>query len=237
MSAKYNIVVAMTKFLEKDTIFYHGTSLRFRCAINNWAYYAGVIYNEILPEIIKISNQPRYGYHGISHTEQVCLRGLECAISVGQDAMPVIVAAGLHDCARTNDGDCLMHGPKCVPVAQRFIQDNYSSLFDFATKRQIVNAVKNHSVGMVAPDLVSGCLWDADRIRLSWECGYDKRFFTTSYANKIAALNPSGQAEYKRRQENMLVRHNIKTREEIEYDKLQNEQSLLTKSKFNIRLK
>ena len=67
------------------------------------AYYCKLYFNQILPQIIEITTQSKYGYHGLSHTNQVALFGIDLAYSINQDILPVILAAGLHDCARTND--------------------------------------------------------------------------------------------------------------------------------------
>ena len=48
-------------------------------------------------------------------------------------------------------------------------------------------AIKNHTIGTIAPDYVSACLRDADRTRLSRECWYKEKFFNTEIWKKIAS--------------------------------------------------
>lgn len=191
-----------------------------RHAIKSKAYYAEMFVQDILPELEKISRQPRYGYHGLTHTEQVALYGIDCAIASNQDPMPVILAAGLHDCARTNDVYCEKHGPDCEPIARQFLKTHFPNLNPL-TVEKIVSAVVNHTTGMKAPDMVSACLWDADRIRLSWEEIYRPEFFSTACGQKIAGLSLSQQKEYIQRQDNFLLRHKIKTRDQIEFERAQ----------------
>lgn len=192
----------------------------------NKAYYCQMYFNQILPQIAEITTQSRFGYHGLSHTNQVALFGIDLAHSINQDALPVMLAAGLHDCARTNDAWCTEHGPRAVLVGRDFLAKNYKNLPE-STIRQILYAVGNHTIGRVAPDGVSACLWDADRIRLSWEYEYRPEFFNTARGREIAAFCRDEQRKYIDDQDSFLIRNKIKTREQIDFereqDKLQNE--------------
>ena len=87
------------------------------------------------------------------------------------------------------------------------------------TSDNIVYAVQYHTQGTIAPDLISACVWDADRIRLSWEMGYHEKYFNTAYGNYIASLPPQmsdngrlSQEQYMKNQNKFLRRHNIKAR-------------------------
>lgn len=207
-----------SKVASKNDIIHRPQFIRH--AIKSKAYYAQMFIQEIMPELAKITAQPRYGYHGLTHTEQVAMYGIDCAIAANQDPLPVILAAGLHDCARKNDAYCERHGPDCEPITRQFLKTQFPNLNPL-TVEKIVYAVVNHTTGMNAPDMVSACLWDADRIRLSWEEVYRPEFFSTVCGQKIAGLSPSEQSEYIQRQDAFLLRHKIKTREEIEYERAQ----------------
>lgn len=185
-------------------------------------YYAKMFFDQILPQIEQITNQSRYGYHGLTHTTQVALFGLDIAYTINQDPLPVLLAAGLHDCARTNDEWCTQHGPQAVPVARDFLSKNYPNL-SRNDLNKILRAIKNHTCGTRARDGVSACLWDGDRIRLSWEYGYKPEFFSTIRGRQIAGLGYAGQLQYITDQENMLIKNNIRTREQIEYDRRHDE--------------
>ena len=184
------------------------------------AYYCKLYFNQILPQITEITTQSKYGYHGLSHTNQVALFGIDLAYSINQDVLPVILAAGLHDCARTNDEWCTEHGPRAVLVGRDFLSKNYKNLSE-STIRQILYAVGNHTIGRVAPDGVSACLWDADRIRLSWEYGYAPHFFSTKRGHEIAQLSKKAQENYISEQDQFLIRNKIKTAQELEFERQQ----------------
>ncbi len=189
-----------------------------RRAFSAKAAYTNIFMYEILPVIQKISNQSRYGYHGISHTIQVGLFGIEIAIATKVSPIPVMLACGLHDCARTNDAYCEEHGPACVPIAEKMLNEKYSSL-GRKTINKILSAVANHTTGRNAPDEISACLWDADRIRLSWELGYNPKFFSTEYGNMIASLSLHDQNKYIAHQDKFLITSGIYTRAQIEYNR------------------
>ncbi len=180
-------------------------------------YYMGMFYDEILPQIRAVTHQAEFGYHGLNHTAQVAMYALECAITTATDPLPVLIAAGLHDCARTNDSWCLNHGPAGAAIAQKFIAKNYPNMMPI-TRTQIAVAIADHTIGRNAPDLISGCLWDGDRIRLSWEEEFRPEFFHTPFARKIASLGIQAQFDYCMRQNDFLVRHGIKSRDAVDYE-------------------
>lgn len=174
-------------------------------------------FETILPQIQQVTNQSRYGYHGLSHTIQVAMFGIDIATSLGIDTLPVMLAAGLHDCARTHDEWCVNHGPNAVPVGKKFLAQHYPNMSQTDIEK-ILYAVKNHTVGRNATDAVSACLWDGDRIRLSWERGYNPDFFSTERGRQIASLSPEQQVQYMAEQYEFLIRHNILSRSQIEFD-------------------
>ena len=195
-------------------------------------YYTQLFFNQILPQIENISLQSRFGYHGISHTIQVTMFGIDLAQHLGQDALPVMLAAGLHDCARTNDTWCTEHGPRAAIVAQDFLARFYPNLPQ-KTVQQILYAVHNHTTGRNAPDNISACLWDGDRIRLSWEHGYAPHFFSTERGREIAQMSPAQQREYIRHQDQFLIDNKIKTAQDLEFERQQD--IIQNHTKFKIR--
>ncbi|MBQ8294304.1 MAG: hypothetical protein IJX89_02885 [Alphaproteobacteria bacterium] len=183
-------------------------------------YYAKLYFNQILPQIAEITNQSRYGYHGLSHTNQVAMFGLDLSDGINTDPLPVLLAAGLHDCARTNDAWCTEHGPRAVPIGREFLAKNYANL-STTTVQKILYAIEHHTTGRHAPDTVSACLWDADRIRLSWEMEYLPHLFSTNIGRYIAGMTPPRQAQYIAAQDDFLIKNNILTRAQIEFDREQ----------------
>ena len=196
--------------------------------------YTKLFFDDILPKITQTTNQSRYGYHGLSHTIQVALFALDIAQHTNQNPLYAILAAALHDCARTNDAWCTKHGPMAVPIGKKFLETHYPNMSEHDISR-ILFAVKNHTTGRNATDGISACLWDADRIRLSWERGYRPAFFSTERGAHIASLNRQAQQKYISDQEEFLVQHNIRSREQIEFDKLQDMIQNSTQYKMHTR--
>lgn len=194
------------------------------------AIYTRKFVYEIMPLLETISNQSRFGYHGLTHTEQVAMFGIDLAIAADTDILAVLLACSLHDCARKHDKYDELHGPACEPIARKFLAEHYPNVPQ-PTVEKIVYAVKNHTTGRQAPDMISACLWDADRIRLGWEYGYRPQFMSTPRGHQLASLSPQDQKKYITDQEDFLVRHYIKTREKIEFEKARNMAQIATKFK------
>ena len=195
-------------------------------------YYTKIFYQDILPKLKKISKQTEFGYHGLTHTEQTVLYGLDLAITCAYDPMPVMLACALHDIRRTNSAQSDDHASKAVPFARKFLYENYPML-PYATVEEIINAIKNHSDGKIAKDLTAACMWDADRIRLSWDGIYRPEYFTTLTGKYIADLPPLAKEAYIKRQNNMLIENNIKTPEQIAYEQKMNK--LAIQREFDIK--
>lgn len=218
----------MAELFDKPVINFQknfATSFDFRhrpstikSAIRTREYYIKLLVNEIFPKIENIGTQPKYGYHGLyTHSFQVAQYAIELAMSVGTDPLPVMLGAALHDIARTHDSDDLEHGPNGAEIARNFLEKNYGDLLFLGIVDKIVYAIKYHTIGTVAPDLISACIWDADRIRLSHELGYDEKYFNTAYGNYIASLPPQisdkdklSQEKYFQNQNKFLRYHGIK---------------------------
>ena len=146
---------------------------------------------EILPIVSKNAIQQKYGYHGLyTHTAAVVFRGIDYALAVGQEPKSVVLACAFHDMARIHDGDDCEHGKNALPLAQRALaQMSYS--VSAQERDAIMFAVQNHPMNIDAPDFISACMWDADRTRLAWECGFRDRFFVTKRAKQVASGNAS----------------------------------------------
>ena len=113
------------------------------------------------------------------------------------------------------------------------VKDSSKEAITFTLLRDGKEIKKEVSLGTV--DLVSACLWDADRIRLSWEMGYEPKFFSTPYAKNIASLTKPQQDKYIKKQEDFLVAHNIKTRRQIEYEKIKDARCNACGTVFKVR--
>lgn len=160
----------------------------------------------ILPMLKKFTTQREVGYHGLEHTELVGLRAIDIAVEQGysnmqNELLPVMLAAALHDSARTNDAYNNTHGPD---AANRYETTAFLNSPVFALtetqKQQIKNAVAHHTDAMPSlfkrHDFVTKCLCDADRVRLSWERGHDTRFFFTKTGDELGTMNPYRVQDY-----------------------------------------
>ena len=153
---------------------------------------------DIMPVVEKNMIQSRNGYHGLyTHTAAVVFRGIDYALNLAKDPNGVVLACAFHDMARMNDGNDIVHGPNAVPLAEQAM--NEIGNLDYNTRESIIYAVKNHSFNIKAPDYISACLWDADRTRLAWECGYQPKYFITRRAQMVASNAATKYLEFMRR--------------------------------------
>ena len=147
---------------------------------------------KILPKIKTIPevSQKDYWYHGLlTHTEWVVFRWIYFAVKMNKNPIPVIFACAGHDLARTSECDCFVHWPNAIPIIEK-LMDMFDDILTNDEKERIKYAIKNHSVWTIAPDYISACLWDADRVRLSWEMWYNETFFNTKFWKMIASWDP-----------------------------------------------
>ncbi len=171
-------------------------------------YWTKVAMKYVMPKIAKITKQEKFGYHGLVHTEQVVMFGIDYALAQKEKPLPIILACALHDCACQSDEYNITHGPACEPIARDFLKRHHFDITEEETEA-IIYAVVNHTTGMHAPDGISACLWDADRTRLSWERGYDERYFTTERAKEVASFDYSAQKAYIKEQTDFLDKARI----------------------------
>ena len=144
---------------------------------------------KILPVILAEQSvlQKCLGYHGLlTHTRSVVFRGIDYCLSLSEKVMPVILACAFHDLAKGFDGYDESHGANAVPIAQKIIAKLDVEL-SAEEMEMIFDAMINHTTGRNAPNYVSGCLWDADRTRLSWQHGYNERYYYSSRAKLVAS--------------------------------------------------
>jgi len=144
-------------------------------------------YNNILkPVIAPFYAQNKDGMHGLNtHIKSVVFRGIDYALHMGAEPVPVIFACAFHDMARTSDEFDLNHGTHAIPAAIK-VMKQFPGLLNQDTRLSILHAIANHTGGMVAPDYISACLWDADRTRLAWSYGFEDSFFNTQRGKYVA---------------------------------------------------
>ena len=154
--------------------------------------------NEILPKINKMPEvtQKDYWYHWLlTHTEWVVIRWIFFALSMNMNVYPVIFACAWHDLARVNDWHDELHWPHAVPIISK-LMDMFDDLLTKEEKERVKDAVKNHTIWVLAPDYISACLWDADRCRLAWEWTFYERYFNTEIWKEIASQDAKKFIEF-----------------------------------------
>ncbi len=178
--------------------------------MNNFAYmtnpsavmmqkYFNFYMNEILPYVKQYTTQNPDGCHALDkHTSAVVFRGIDYALSLKENPLPVVFAGAFHDMARTNDGFDTEHGKYAVPYAEK-IMSQFTNILDARAQSNIIYAIENHTTGTYAPDYVSKCLWDADRTRMSWEYGFNPKFFNTARAKYVASHNAADYIKFQQK--------------------------------------
>ena len=174
---------------------------------------------QIMPRLRLFTRQNPLGYHGLEHTELVALRAVDIALSLGRESqeelVPVMLAAAIHDCARTDDGFNTFHGKDAatMPEVQTFLADPIFKL-TAAQQKQIKYAAYNHTTAQpydgVEYDYIAKSLCDSDRIRLSWERGHSSKFFFTAKGNELGAMNPYRVLDYLNDWDNLLQKNHIR---------------------------
>ena len=149
--------------------------------------YFNFYMDKVLPFVKQYTTQNPDGCHALDkHTSAVVFRGIDYALHLNTNPVPVVFACAFHDMARTNDGMDFNHGRDAVPDAKK-IMTEFSTMLNAQQQKNIIYAIENHTTGMVAPNYVSACLWDADRTRMSWEYGFNPKFFNTARAKYVAS--------------------------------------------------
>lgn len=189
-----NIIEDKSDFLIKEDINTLESIEKIR---NAFSFYK----SEILPLILdnpKVTQKKEW-YHGLyTHTQNVVFRGICYAVSLWEDPIPVVFACACHDLARINDEYNEEHWKNAIPVTMEIINNKNFNLTE-EQKRQVIEAVENHTTWVKATNYVAACLRDADRTRLSRERGYNEKFFNTEQGKKVASqkMFTKGRREFK----------------------------------------
>ena len=154
---------------------------------------------QIQPLVSELGTQNLEGMHGLqTHTNAVVFRGIDYALSLRQEPMPVVFACACHDMARVNDDMDLDHGKNALPMAMK-IMKQFPDLLDKQTRLSVLSAIMNHTNGTVATDYIAACLWDADRARMSWKYGFNQKFFNTQRGAFVAESCPTRYIEFQKK--------------------------------------
>ena len=152
---------------------------------------------DLLPRIEAsgLALQKKDGWQGLeTHSKGVVFRGIDYALSINKNPIPVIFAAALHDIAKTTTSE-KNHEIKAIPIAKK-IMLQYRDLISKEEENAILYAIANHTKGKTPPDYISACLWDADRTRVAWILGYQESYFYTNRAKEVATKDAEEYLDY-----------------------------------------
>lgn len=129
------------------------------------------------------------GYHGLQHCLDVGLLGVLLASLNNVPATPIFLAALAHDLTQgvPKDHHNAKNSAGLFMTLISGIWEAYSSKYD----SEIAEAIACHSSMQPSPSATASILRDADRIRLSWERGFDPQFFETEWGMEFAKRDPS----------------------------------------------
>lgn len=121
--------------------------------------------------------------HGFSHLRRVAWTAGRLAVMSGANVESCIVAGFLHDCARTNDGDGSGHARDSAILADSILKSHFPHL----NRAEICECIAEHADGKTTSHLLTGCVWDADRLDLvRLGLNVNPELMSTQYARSMA---------------------------------------------------
>ncbi len=144
------------------------------------AVWARLLSRGIMPILNSLYCTELSPYHGQEHAFSTSQQALQLALKLDINPIPPILAAVLHDIGRTSDDED-QHAKNSALMAQVIIKDRFRLWIAESDAELVIAAIKNHTDGTHAQNLIEASLWDADRSRLSWEHGFNQRFYSTVF--------------------------------------------------------
>jgi len=125
---------------------------------------------------------PLEDYHGIGHLIETVMFGIYLAHSLNiYNKEGIIIACAYHDLIRNSE---LNHGQESL---------DFIKALEIQTNSYIDEAIINHTNNFSISNPVLQILRDADRIRLSWERGYEEKYFSTEVGKRLAKKSLEAQ--------------------------------------------
>lgn len=131
---------------------------------------------------------PANGYHSLQHCIDVALQAILIAHLENHDKACAFLAALAHDLSDEDHPDSRT-APDSAQLTKTLLKaqwQDYSSDSD----GMVIDAILEHSSTKSPRSSLAAILRDADRVRLSWERGYDERFFSTNAGRQFASRGP-----------------------------------------------
>ncbi len=136
--------------------------------------------------------------HGPAHWQRVKENGLRLAQQNRADQELVELFALLHDCCREGDGTDTVHGPRAVAFMES-LRGGLLAGLEPERFAMVQEAVRDHTLGKVHPEVTIGTCWDADRLDLG-RVGFkiQRRFLSSSEARKKTVIRWAYERSRKR---------------------------------------
>lgn len=146
----------------------------------------------LLPLCVPLMLRPKSWWHGLEHARQTALWAGILAWSKGLPPLPPMLAACLHDAARTDEMPGDRHAHDGARLAEVFLRSGPGASLPLsdAMKEDIVAAIEGHTREAKATHPVAACLQDADRLRLAWMEGAQEDLFSTGDGLALAKAGP-----------------------------------------------
>lgn len=161
----------------------------------------------VMPQVAQISQQPEVGEHSLEETKKVIMLGIDLAMHLDKNPVPIILAAALYQCGYDKDAASRnLCGAFSLPIAQKFLERKIQKKLSDAHITQILKAILYHEFDKTIPwedNYVAACLWDADRTLKAWN-GKPHQQFSTDLGKKYASFTKEEQALYLDQQESFL---------------------------------
>lgn len=132
-----------------------------------------------LPPIAAATTLAERGYHSIEHLLQVSSTAAYIAQQEGENLVVSALAGLLHDSGRQGNEDGSSHAERGVALMERVLGRPLRYLLAPADYQRVREAIALHATDRTSQDRAIGACWDADRLRLAWERGVDRAFFST----------------------------------------------------------
>lgn len=141
----------------------------------------------ILPTAFLHSEINHNAYHGMDHCHEVAMAGGYIALARNRNPLPALLAGAVHDICRS-DAHEEDHGAEAARKLPQVLKNLGKGFFEKINLEEMATAIREHSWETPPSSDLSASLRDADRLRLSWERGFDPRYFATETGAVAARL-------------------------------------------------
>jgi len=161
----------------------------------------------VMPQVARISQQPKFGKNSLEETKKVIMLGIDFAMHLDKNPVPIILAAALYRCGYDKDtASRNLCGAFSFPIAQKFIDRKIKNELSEDQIAQILKAILYHESNKTISwkdNYVAACLWDADRTFKAWN-GQSNQQFSTDLGKQYASLSKEKQTCYLNKQKSFL---------------------------------